>query len=34
MSKNKIFLIIFLCFCPVIIGSTDLFKQGNNIKKN
>ena len=32
--KKKVIFMIFLFFCPVIIGSTDLFKQGNNIKKN
>ena len=33
MNKNKIFFMIIIFFCPVIIGSTDLFKQGNKVKK-
>ena len=30
--KKKVIFMIFICFCPLIIGSTDLFKQGKKAK--
>jgi len=32
MEKNIIFLITFLCFCPIIFGLTDLYKRGPKTK--
>ena len=28
--KKKVIFMIFIFFCPLIIGSTDLFKQGKS----